>query len=82
MTNAVRHGKADNLWIETGTEKGEIYFICSNDGVIPQKKITEGGGLSTLRQKTELAGGSMKITAENGIFLENTAAKSRGRKRE
>ena len=69
MTNAVRHGKAGNLWIETGTEKGEIYFICSNDGVIPQKKITEGGGLSTLRQKTELAGGSMKITAENVFSL-------------
>lgn len=69
LTNAVRHGKADNLWIETGTEKGEIYFICSNDGVIPQKKITEGGGLSTLRQKTELAGGSMKITAENVFSL-------------
>ena len=26
LTNAVRHGKADNLWIETGTEKGEIIF--------------------------------------------------------
>lgn len=69
LTNAVRHGKADNLWIETGTEKGETYFVCSNDGVIPRGKITEGGGLSTLRQKTELAGGSMEITAGNVFSL-------------
>lgn len=62
MTNAVRHGKATRLWIETGMEKGGLFFRCSNDGIIPHGEITARGGLSALRQKTELMGGTMKIT--------------------
>ncbi|MBE5970963.1 MAG: hypothetical protein E7246_00380 [Lachnoclostridium sp.] len=62
LTNAVRHADARTLYIrffETNTD----YLVCfQNDGKLPENKITEGGGLSSLRRKIETAGGSMQIS--------------------
>ena len=33
----------------------------TNNGAVPKEKITEGGGLSMLRQRTEEAGGKMEV---------------------
>ena len=33
----------------------------TNNGAVPKEKITEGGGLSMLRQRIEEAGGKMEV---------------------
>ena len=61
LNNAIRHADATvlNLTIEE-TEK-EYTIELTNDGALPEKKITEGGGLSALREKIRREGGIMGI---------------------
>ena len=36
-------------------------IVLTNNGAVPKEKITEGGGLSMLRQRIEEAGGKMEV---------------------
>ena len=69
MTNAVRHAHADELYVKLNTENGKLTANISNNGDLPKKKITEGGGLSSLRARIESNGGEMKVSAENEFEL-------------
>ena len=69
MTNAVRHAHADELYVKLNTENGKLTANISNNGDLPKKKITEGGGLSSLRARIESNGGEMKVSAKNGFEL-------------
>ena len=61
MTNAVRHAGARELYVRLTCGSTEASAVITNDGVAPEGKITEGGGLSSLRVRVRKAGGTMKI---------------------
>ena len=61
LTNAVRH--ADACVLTVVFSETENYYCASytNDGTPPAEEIREGGGLGSLRSKTERLGGTMEI---------------------
>lgn len=61
LTNLVRHAKGTHLEV-IGTKETDGWHICyRNDGAIPAGPIAEGGGLSSLRDRVEAAGGAMTV---------------------
>ena len=68
LTNAVRHARADKLWI-TISENSDGYIIDFKNKENENHKIQEGGGLSSLRKRVENMGGSMKIIADTDFIL-------------
>ena len=78
LTNAVRHADAKKLctWL---SEDDKTYSVCfTNDGNQPREEIAEGGGLGTLRQKTERIGGAMELLYQPRFVLKLTVLKKRG----
>lgn len=78
LTNAVRHADARTLYIAFSETDSQYRVTFQNDGRIPENKITEGGGLSSLRRKVEMAGGSMCITCQGQYTLTLSAPKQGG----
>lgn len=77
LTNAVRHADARCLHFEiTQTQDMDIARFA-NDGNIPAAPVTEGGGLGSLRRKTEQAGGTMTIETTPAFALVITVPKER-----
>lgn len=62
LTNAVRHADAKHIYIRLSQTEDTFIISFSNDGKLPAEKITEGGGLSSLRKKVEQHYGEMEIT--------------------
>lgn len=63
MTNAVKHAGAKHFYIDLEQNGVEISAVYTNDGLSPNKEITESGGLRELRRKIEGFGGVMAITS-------------------
>ncbi|MBE6685901.1 MAG: hypothetical protein E7591_01565 [Ruminococcaceae bacterium] len=61
VTNAVRYAGADKLYAEFIEGDGDATVVVTNSGIPPEREIIEGGGLSTLRNRVERAGGCMKV---------------------
>ena len=62
MTNAVHHGYATEIRIETGLQNGVWFLKAEDNGWGKTGKITEGGGLSGMRRRTEAMGGTFRYT--------------------
>lgn len=77
LTNAVRHADARCLHFEITQTEGLDIARFANDGNIPTAPVTEGGGLGSLRRKTELAGGSMTIETKPAFALVITVPRER-----
>lgn len=78
LTNAVRHADAKTLRIAF-SEDNTSYSVCfTNDGNQPQNEIVEGGGLGSIRQKTEQIGGTMEVLNQPKFVLRLTVIKKRG----
>ena len=60
ITNTARHADGDELYITISDEGSFFTARIGNNGRPPKAEIVEGGGLSSLRRITEMAGGSMK----------------------
>lgn len=61
MTNAVRHGKADEVNVHLHYEATCIEFIVSNNGMIPDNLQRKGLGLSGMEERVQLLGGKLKL---------------------
>lgn len=61
LTNLVRHANGRRLEVTGSKETDGWRICCRNDGAIPSGPIVEGGGLSSLREQVEAAGGNMRI---------------------
>lgn len=57
-TNAIRHGKATEIWIRISEKNGEMILMVSDNGR-GCADIEEGFGLKHMRERVELAGGSL-----------------------
>lgn len=77
LTNAVRHADAQCLRFELLEKEDMDIARFANDGKIPATPVTEGGGLSALRRKTELAGGTMTIETRPVFALVLSVPKER-----
>ena len=60
ITNTARHADGDELYITVSDDRAFFTARIGNNGRPPKAEIVEGGGLSSLRRITEMAGGSMK----------------------
>ena len=69
LTNAISHAQAKTLYIDLEETEEAYRAAFRNDGIFPQGKITEGGGLGSLRKKVEREGGTMEITASPDFIL-------------
>lgn len=69
LTNTIRHAKGDLLVVDINETSQNTMFNITNNGIIPTTMIIEGGGLSSLRKKIEMAQGIMKIECYNDFKL-------------
>ncbi|MBQ7005933.1 MAG: hypothetical protein IJN68_05840 [Clostridia bacterium] len=60
LTNALHHAKASELRVRLNSKNSLFVIEFTNDGLQPTEEISEGGGLSSLRQAVEAAGGIME----------------------
>lgn len=68
LTNAVRHARADKLWIII-SETSDSYIIDFKNEKNKNHEVREGGGLSSLRKRIENMGGSMKVITDMDFIL-------------
>lgn len=61
VTNAVRYADATELYADFSEDTHTASVAVTNNGRAPEREITEGGGLSTLRRRVERAGGTMTV---------------------
>ena len=59
--NCVRHADGTELYVCFRQKPDCMEVSLTNNGAVPKEKITEGGGLSMLRQRIEEAGGKMEV---------------------
>lgn len=59
--NCVRHADGTELYAHFRQKPDCMEVALTNNGAAPKEKITEGGGLSMLRQRIEEAGGKMEV---------------------
>ncbi len=72
VQNAIQHGNASRVSIWLGMEDGKTILEVTDDGTglpDPVEEIEDGMGLATMRYRTELIGGRLKIQnrAEGGV---------------
>lgn len=77
VTNAVRYAQAGELYAQFTETGSEVAVTVTNDGVVPEHEIVEGGGLSTLRRRIERAGGIMRVQSFPGFKLSVSIPKGR-----
>ncbi|MGN0355443.1 MAG: sensor histidine kinase [Muricoprocola sp.] len=69
LTNAVRHAGADELTIQISHINETLEILFTNNGRKPSGEITPGGGLGSLRQRLEEAGGALRIESQPRFAL-------------
>ena len=75
LTNAVVHADARTLYINLEETDSQWKIRFTNDGKKPGTAIIEGGGLGSLRRKTENIGASMKVESLPEFVLTITGGK-------
>ena len=69
MTNAIRHADANKLFIEVMESETQYIIVITNNGIVPQGEIIEGGGLSSVRKRIEKSGGEMALQSQPNFAL-------------
>lgn len=69
LTNSFSHAHADKLFVAINETEEAFTVEITNNGLKPEGKIVEGGGLSSLRRLIESRKGEMKITTTPEFIL-------------
>ena len=69
LTNAVRHADATELTVKIEQNEKSYHIEISNNGSVTVSKITEGNGLSALRQRLEQEGTSLEVCCNGSVSL-------------
>ena len=69
LTNAIRHANATELMVKIEQDEKNYHIEISDNGNVTVSKITEGNGLSALRQRLEQEGASLKVLCDNSVSL-------------
>lgn len=67
-TNAIRHGKATEIWIRMNEKNEELILVISDNGC-GCSKVEEGFGLRHMRERVELAGGTLYCEGDMGFMV-------------
>lgn len=77
ITNTIRHAKGNHIILDIDDKESNISFTITNNGNLPTSSIVEGGGLTSLRKRIEMAQGVMKIEYINKFKLIVSIPKNR-----
>ena len=69
LTNAVRHANATELMAKIEQDEKNYHIEISDNGGVSVSSITEGNGLSALRQRLEQEGATLKVLCDNSVSL-------------
>lgn len=69
LTNTIRHAGGDTLYVEVKKEQEGYRLVFTNNGTAPETPISEKGGLKSLRNLVEQAGGTMQIISKGQYKL-------------
>lgn len=69
LTNAVRHADATELMVKIEQDEKNYHIEISDNGGVSVSSITEGNGLSALRQRLEQEGATLKVLCDNSVSL-------------
>ena len=69
LTNAVRHADATELTVKIKQDKQRYHIEISDNGGVSVSSITEGNGLSALRQRLEQEGATLKVLCDNATTV-------------
>lgn len=69
ITNTIRHGKTDLVFVNSEETKSDYIVKMYNNGKLPEERISEQGGLKSLRELVEGIGGKMFIEAKEKFLL-------------
>ena len=69
VTNAIRHGEAENLWIDVEQSPEGVRLSARDDGHAATAMAAEGFGLTGMRRRLEELGGTFRAapSAESGF---------------
>ena len=65
-SNAIRHGKANKVWITLERKRGELHLIVSDNGSGIDPTAPLHNGLNNMRQRAQSMGGTMTIETRDG----------------
>ncbi len=69
LINAYRHANADKLTVTITETDHKVNVTIQSKTKTPLTEITEGGGLTGLRQKVERSGGSFSVKADDEVTI-------------
>ena len=72
LTNAMRHSKATEATVSLSRENGELVLTVADDGRGLPEHLTEGGGLTGMRERAMLIGAALTINSVPGTGVEVT----------
>ncbi len=65
VTNAIRHGQAQNVWIELQEDRGRLDLVARDDGQ-GVAEVRPGDGLAGMRRRFEQLGGTFAVESGAG----------------
>lgn len=68
ITNAIRHGKADKIWITMTKEDLDILLTIKDNG-IGSKEIKSGFGTKHMKERIGMLGGTVSFNGNNGFTV-------------
>ncbi|HEL2059924.1 TPA: sensor histidine kinase [Streptococcus suis] len=77
ITNSLRHGHADHVWIRM-TKEDKHYAITISDDGIGCEQIQFGYGLTQMQERLGIIGGQVTFSGENGFETRVKIPKRRG----
>ncbi|MBR4242047.1 MAG: hypothetical protein IKR97_07485 [Eubacterium sp.] len=69
LTNCVIHAGGNRVFADISESESAWSVSITNNGKAPEGEITEGGGLTSLRRKTENLNGEMKVLSDKEFML-------------
>jgi signal transduction histidine kinase len=67
LQNVVRHARASSVTVRLSEEGRELLFVIEDDGQgFDLAKAVEGSGLQSMRDRMDVAGGSLEIVSRQG----------------
>lgn len=68
LTNAIRHGKATQVWVQIRSEEGEIILTIKDNG-IGCKVMKKGFGTRHIVERIEMLNGKVEFEGTNGFTV-------------
>jgi two-component system sensor histidine kinase UhpB len=72
LTNAMRHSNATEATVSLAREKGALVLIVADNGQGLPEHVTEGGGLTGMRERAMLIGAELMVKSVAGAGVEVT----------